>query len=525
MRAPKKDEKKNDVANAVTVEVQDGLLLLVDSPIDSWVLDLRASFHPTLHHEIMENYVAHGKVYFADGERLDIVGIVAGVNDWVIEITESLKTLPQPVVEAQIWAKQSIYQVPRHIKGDYPKQFEPQVVSIGPYHHGAEHLKPMEEHKQRALRRFLKFHRKPFDLYVNALNPLVSELKNAYGQLDVTWDDIKFLKLMIVDGCFMLEILRPPTGKYADNDPVFGISRRSTIMSDLKRDLMMIENQLPFLVLKKLLEVATSTLQKDEDIADLILTTILEPHLVNNLPHVSLGNALHVLDVVRKRMLGGAAPGLPTQQRPSRRLRLTKDLFPCFRGSNPTSHTKHVTLPALELKRAGINLQKGPNSCLKHLQLRNGVLHLPLLLIDRNSFSMFLNFMAFERHHDGAGDFVDSYLCFMTGLINSEDDGRFLLSIGAIEIAVGSERDVTGIFGDLSQYVTMNKSSWSYGVQQQLNEQYEINLRNRRTMLRKLLLHTKQKFFVSPWPAISVLVGTVLLAAQVIQTVMSILKK
>jgi hypothetical protein len=61
----------------VTEEVYDALILSVDSPLDSWVLDLGASFHITTIREVLENYVAgdFGKVYLANGSVLDIVGI------------------------------------------------------------------------------------------------------------------------------------------------------------------------------------------------------------------------------------------------------------------------------------------------------------------------------------------------------------------------------------------------------------------------------------------------------------------
>ena len=44
---------------------------------DSWVLDSGASFHTTSQCDLLEKYVAgnHGKVYLADGEPLDIIGI------------------------------------------------------------------------------------------------------------------------------------------------------------------------------------------------------------------------------------------------------------------------------------------------------------------------------------------------------------------------------------------------------------------------------------------------------------------
>ena len=46
--SPKK-ENEDDSANAVTEDVQDALLIVVDSPLDDWVLDSGASFHTTPH--------------------------------------------------------------------------------------------------------------------------------------------------------------------------------------------------------------------------------------------------------------------------------------------------------------------------------------------------------------------------------------------------------------------------------------------------------------------------------------------
>jgi hypothetical protein len=73
-----KKKTDGDSANImVTKEVQDALLLSIDSPLVSWVLDSEASFHTIAIREILENYVAGDfeKVYLADGSTLDIVGI------------------------------------------------------------------------------------------------------------------------------------------------------------------------------------------------------------------------------------------------------------------------------------------------------------------------------------------------------------------------------------------------------------------------------------------------------------------
>ena len=75
-KSPKK-KNEDDSANVVTEEVQDALLLAVDSPLDDWVLDSGASFHTTPHREIIQNYVVgdFGKVNLADGSTLDVVSI------------------------------------------------------------------------------------------------------------------------------------------------------------------------------------------------------------------------------------------------------------------------------------------------------------------------------------------------------------------------------------------------------------------------------------------------------------------
>ena len=74
-RAPKKDTGAQESAH-VTKEVGDAMILSVNRPIESWILDSGASFHATPCQEIMENYVSgdFGKVHLADDETLKIVG-------------------------------------------------------------------------------------------------------------------------------------------------------------------------------------------------------------------------------------------------------------------------------------------------------------------------------------------------------------------------------------------------------------------------------------------------------------------
>ena len=48
-----KKKNEDESANVVIEKVQDALLLAVDSSINDWFLDSRASFHTTPHQEII----------------------------------------------------------------------------------------------------------------------------------------------------------------------------------------------------------------------------------------------------------------------------------------------------------------------------------------------------------------------------------------------------------------------------------------------------------------------------------------
>lgn len=183
-----------------------------------------------------------------------------GEMEWVVQVSNRLDNMVDTSTEAEHWNKRSIYRVPTCVTDLNKKAYKPQAVSFGPYHHGQGHLQTMEDHKHRALLHFLKRSDKPIKLLVESLAEVVLDLKDSYDLLDPVWqnDTSAFLQLMIVDGCFMLEILRAAThtvDDYAPNDPIFSDHGRLHIMPYIRRDMLMLENQLPMLVLDKLLAV------------------------------------------------------------------------------------------------------------------------------------------------------------------------------------------------------------------------------------------------------------------------------
>lgn len=72
-------------------------------------------------------------------------------SSWVVEM-EKILDRTNPKTEMARWMKASIYRVPEWLKSMTKREaYQPQVVSLGPFHNGEDSLKPMEEHKHRLM--------------------------------------------------------------------------------------------------------------------------------------------------------------------------------------------------------------------------------------------------------------------------------------------------------------------------------------------------------------------------------------
>ncbi|RHN57437.1 hypothetical protein MtrunA17_Chr5g0440391 [Medicago truncatula] len=107
--------------------------------------------------------------------------------NWMDKINEIKNNGPSIADEKEQWEKPSIYKVPSQVTDLNKKAYKPQVISFGPYHNGEENLKLMEEHKYRALVRFLKRCEKSIELLYQRLDIVAQKLKDSYNLLDSIW--------------------------------------------------------------------------------------------------------------------------------------------------------------------------------------------------------------------------------------------------------------------------------------------------------------------------------------------------
>uniref|UniRef100_A0A0E0QDR3 Uncharacterized protein n=1 Tax=Oryza rufipogon TaxID=4529 RepID=A0A0E0QDR3_ORYRU len=133
-------------------------------------------------------------------------------------------------------AQGKIHRFPRGLRGiggSDERYIAPTVVAIGPYRHGEPpHLQDMEKAKLAAANHF--FAASVEDVYGKLLS-VVGKARDCYD------DDDKRRRVRRHDGCFLLHYL----------------SRGSAVASDhtILKDVMLLENQIPWLVLDTLMEM------------------------------------------------------------------------------------------------------------------------------------------------------------------------------------------------------------------------------------------------------------------------------
>ncbi|KAE9454727.1 hypothetical protein C3L33_13365, partial [Rhododendron williamsianum] len=445
------------------------------------------------------------------------------LNDWAIKVEDELKLMTTAeTAEMQQRNKQSIYKLPKCFTDLNKKAYMPQFVSfgpnhnwesyvqaLGPIHNWDPHLQAMEKHKRRALLHFLKKSGKPLASYVAALAEVAPNLKDSYGSLNSFWehDTDGFLMMMILDGCFMLEVLRTWTSQrthdYSHSDPIFSEHGKLHVVPYIRRDMMMLENQLPMLLLTTLLAVENEETQQDEESVNKLIREFCFPNPWFPLDF-RIGKCLHLLDVYRSSLLME-----DTVKRAKRRI---------LRNGNPTALTggNEIIRSAMELSDAGIRFKKSRSASLNDISFTGGVLSLPPIVVDDTTESTFLNLIAFERFHvNFAGSEVTSYIFFMSKIIESAEDVSLLRARGIIKNALGSDNDVSILFNSLSKDVTLDQDTSLYGLHGEVNRYWKE---------RRVRVYLMKNYFRNPWAMLS-LIGAVFLfffmIAQAAYTIIS----
>ncbi|EOX96419.1 Uncharacterized protein TCM_005668 [Theobroma cacao] len=195
-----------------------------------------------------------------------------------------------------------IYNVPSRFREANQKAFTPQLISIGPIHHGNTNLARMERQKQRYYNKFYqRTSKKILEEFASFIKAHVSDICRCYDVefvFDTELEVSKFVKMILFDSVFIIELFLRNSEKEV-NDFLFD---KVWLRVELLMDLLLLENQLPFFILEALYNLAFATSDKPSfpRLACLYFNAN-EDHLFNKM------GIKHFMDLTRS-ILVGARP-------------------------------------------------------------------------------------------------------------------------------------------------------------------------------------------------------------------------
>ncbi|KAF6170940.1 hypothetical protein GIB67_014757 [Kingdonia uniflora] len=436
-------------------------------------------------------------------EKMSLLDKISSIpkSDWLINIQEKLDQVP-PLEGSSSWLNNCIFRVPENLREIEPKAYIPQVVSIGPYHRGKACLKFMERHKWRLLRHVIERTGHSLELYLEAMAELEEKTRRCYANSTKVSNSREFIEMMLLDACFILELLRVSVKGfiycgYSWGDPIFTCRG---VLPSIQRDLLKLENQLPLFVLDRLFSL---TCEADETITVTNLALqFFESVGCEKIDH-SLAHAnepgLHFLHVVRQSLL------------PS-----PKATFGC--APIMIDHQAQLMMHCVSsLKDSGVKFRKKKSEKFMDIEFKNGFLYIPPLVIHDSTKAIFLNLMVFEQCYPHCSNHVTSYISFMDGLINCPRDVGHLRFQGIIDHGLGSEEEVAGLFNKLCKEIAFDiNDCYLSGVSAEVNKYFDRRWHTWRATL-------KHEYFSNPWAILSLLAAILLIFLTLAQTFYTVL--
>ncbi|PON95328.1 hypothetical protein TorRG33x02_088500 [Trema orientale] len=409
----------------------------------------------------------------------------------------------------------SIFRIPTAVYRHNEKAYAPSVFSIGPYHHGKCHLKPAERIKWNYLLGLLARLR-PDDQesqsgrlrsLTKAISRVQTEARHAYRE-PIGMDTREFIQVLVLDGCFVIELFR----KKAYNsvltqldDPIFTVSH---MLQFLYHDLILLENQVPWLVLEILFALTRAPIIDKELLGELAIeffgdilsiSTIRSP--LRKLIVLARGSK-HILDLLRNSLVLS-----------SHKIR------------EPGKSIAWQPMPsATSLREAGIILRKAKYSgSILDVRFRKGVLQIPSLLIHENTESLFLNLISFELYWPDCKGLITSYALLLDNLIQTTADMKILCKIRVIRnwLHLG---DATQIFNhSYEDYACVIRNNYYAALTTEVERYCQ---KSRYYYIRRWQVYRgelKRVYFRRPWALISTIAASVMLILTFLQTLFTFL--
>lgn len=320
--------------------------------------------------------------------------------------------------------------------------------------------------------------------------------------------------MMLKDGCFILHRLLKyarrakleadgGSGQFDDDEDWTQVYGRCFMWQFVTRDMLLLENQIPFFVIRELFQ----QLRNEDEPEELLVTgslrlfRSLRPQMLHRSP-IACDDVHHLLHLFYLSV--GLPPTDRQQQHQQQHRRRSDELL---------SELPQWIPCAKELEEAGVRFRTRRNATsFLDIKFARGVLEIPQLELNDSSEPLFRNLIAFEQTYPDTPRDVSTYAVFMNCLVTSEEDMRILDLHGILVNHLNHRRCLPWrFFSDIVAQVHWSADNYLVGLMDTVNRYRD----SRRHKWRAALVHN---YFSNPWVIMSVLAALILLAMAVLQT-------
>ncbi|CAO2835550.1 unnamed protein product [Amaranthus hypochondriacus] len=430
-----------------------------------------------------------------------------------------------------------IFKIPEFIRKENEECYTPVVLSIGPMYYGNPELETMEKLKWVTLKWFLEHpdsggHN--LEYYLQLITQKKEQIYECYQ--DVNKCKIipkhEFCAMILRDAAFIFYLfIENWTGM---EQLAFPHQMRVLMRSQTDRDLFLLENQMPYFILKSLYDVSFGmvlpvsflklthyyigsrsggtlpggcTVNSQFGIIEKAGETCID-HLLDFLcrclqlrtleqRHMRLmkpkKNDNKVTDTIKKAAHYVSTIILPLNRTPSVQ-------------NQPT-----IPSSAKQLSNAGIQFKVSNSLNQLDIGYADGVLEIPKFDLEDNTESAIRNIIYFEQcryYHNSC--FID-YVYFLDGLINTAEDIQILVENKILNSLLGSHRQAADLFNKVTKNTTINNFDFCYAaISVEMNGYADTSWHRWKAIL-------KRDYFNHPWSVISVTYLVILLILTILQ--------
>ena len=459
-------------------------------------------------------FVSLGKMYLEINEVSKMVLTSAVDTPIVIEnnlmCEELIIDIPQ-VMEPVQWRECCIYKVPKTLRQVKKEAYTPKLISIGPFHHGEKELRDEEnENVLRDMEKLKVIYFKDFCYRTGKCQKEIAriieenevKIRHCYAEISKLNSE-DFVKMVLLDSTFIIELFLKNDAKKEDEEDY--ILSKPWLEYGIKQDLMLLENQLPFFILKELYDQISYS-GKNSKISFLDLAWGYFSFPKSKIPDGK--EVKHFTDLVRY----SYCP--PIQH--SKGYPITNHLYSAtklYGAGVMFRNDKEGRLLDIQFKKVpflkifpcfDISWFLNCLPCLKCFpcfERMQTLLKVPTLLIDDGTEIRFRNLMALEQCHYPSESYICNYVVLLDCLIDTSEDVDLLVKEEIIANALGSNKEVANMVNKLSHEIVEKNSCYDH-LAQDLYRHYNQGCNHNMASLRSI-------YFANVWRGTTTIVGLI----------------